>query len=205
MSPDEDDGRKAEHIAPAIDRTLAEIIRKNVEKRISGNRTIIKRAKTQEEIVAATLGRSTVVPPAPLPLSSWSPAAVKQAEDRMHRRPTMPPHAIAVEKARQAAMIPVTLRIATELPFPAVSFKHNGAVFVSTDLRVWRATTQYDRLVARLTSNHTEPIPAAVLTSVFKSLTSPTVLPRNVTLIKPPNFTFVAPPPVVTPPKKEAP
>lgn len=201
MPPDEDDGRKAEHISTAVDRTLAEIIRKNVEKRISGQRTIVKRAKTQEEIVAATLAknRTEVVRHAAFtevrPIGPSVPYMdAKQAEDRMHRRPVQP--------VVKMALIPITLRLATELPFPAVSFKLNGAVFVSVDLRVWRATTQYDRLVARFTPE----TPEAARSAIFKSLTSPTVLPRNVTLIKPPNFTFVVvPPPVVTPPKKDTP
>lgn len=184
---DEDDGRKAEPISTAIDRTLAEIIRKNVEKRIAPQRVVIKKARTQAEIVAATLGRK-------------EPTEIVRHVAFTEVRPVGP----SIPERRPApprpALIPVTLRVATELPFPAVMVRLNGAVFVSLDLRVWRATTQYDRLVARFTPE--VAVPAARL-AIFKSLTSPTVLPRNVTLIKPPGFEFAVPKPVVVPPKKE--
>ncbi len=172
MPDDEDDGRKAEPIAPVIDRTLAEIIRKNVERRIiKPARLPAKPQRTQEEIVAATLGRSTVVHAKPLP---WAVEQIKQAEDRINRRPQVPTRTFG------PALIPVTLRDATELPFPATMFRLNGAVFISTTANVWRATTQYDRLVERLRAAD----PVAHI-AIFKSLTSPTVVPRNVTLIKP--------------------
>ncbi len=168
MPDNEDDGRKAEPIATAVDRTITEIIRKNVERRVIKKPVIHDPAngRTQAEIVAGVRK------------PDWSYMEKQQAEDRTKR----------------TAMVPVTLRIATELPFPAAMFRYNGIAFVSVDMKAWRATTNYDRLAARLTaSNMPDALPLSTLMATFKSLTSPTVVPQNVTIVRPPNFSLPAP------------
>ncbi len=172
------DDQKPTHIAPAIDEALAAIIKRNVEqitkrKEATKAKHVPKPARTEQELTAELKARGLPVPGDP----GWTYMAKKQAEGRMNRRQ-------APER--------VDLRLATELCLDLAMFRYKGLVFLSKDMILWRATANYARLVERMKAEqeklslaHPEPVLEGRYDAIFKSLTSPVLLPKGIELVKP--------------------